>query len=315
MLAEMNTFDSLRDLPGHFRTPAVRDLAWVLLSPALLSDAGAPQRHPLHASVWGRQPSLLVDWLRQLDETPAPLQRRLDDSPVRRLGLYYERLWQFALQAAPDIRLIAANLPIRQQGRTLGEMDLLLEDEAGVHHLELAVKFYLGTGNDRNDHALWLGPGAHDRLDLKLDHLRRHQLQLSSRPETRRTLEALHQGEVQPALWLGGYLFYPPGSAHVAPCGANPDHLRGHWLRRQQWAAHAERAPGAVWQPLPRLAWLAPARLAGHACWPAQAWEHWLTHLPDDARAQLLVRLEPDDTGHWQERERVFLVSDDWPRQ
>ncbi|WP_265309277.1 DUF1853 family protein, partial [Pseudomonas aeruginosa] len=45
---------------------------------------------------------------------------------LRSLGLYYEHLWQFALEQAPDVRLIAANLPVRDGGHTLGELDLLL---------------------------------------------------------------------------------------------------------------------------------------------------------------------------------------------
>ena len=58
--------------------------------------------------------------------------------------MYYERLWQYALCQAPDLQLIAANLPIRQNGSTLGELDLLFCDDQGVHHLELAIKLYLG---------------------------------------------------------------------------------------------------------------------------------------------------------------------------
>ncbi|MDV3443993.1 DUF1853 family protein, partial [Pseudomonas otitidis] len=33
---------------------------------------------------------------------------------------------------------------VRQQGKTLGEMDLLLQDDHGIHHVELAIKLYLG---------------------------------------------------------------------------------------------------------------------------------------------------------------------------
>ena len=154
----------LADLIHQLRHAAVRDLAWVLISPPLLSNPPRPQRHPLSASPWMRSPDLLADWLLTLDRDASSLEHWLAQSSVRRLGLYYERLWQFALHAAPGVEVLAANLPIRDGGHTLGELDLLLRDEQGVHHLELAIKLYLGperAGGELLSH--WLGPGSHDR--------------------------------------------------------------------------------------------------------------------------------------------------------
>lgn len=314
MLAGMSPLDSLHDLPRHLHSPAVRDLAWVLLSPPLLGQTPKPQRHPLQASRWTTQPALLVDWLRRLDRDDGELAAWLARRPLRRLGLYYERLWQFALHGAPDVEVLAANLPIRQSGHTLGELDLLLRDAEGEHHLELAVKFYLGPPTaDGGDTAQWLGPGSHDRLDLKLAHLSQRQLPLSSRREARSTLNALQLQETQAALWLGGYLFYPwPGSC-AAPRGASPQHLRGRWLHRSAWPAFVASQPAGVWQPLPRLAWLAPTRLDAGLPWSGERLQQWLDALPAQAGAQLLVRLEETGDGSWQEAERVFLVGDQWP--
>ncbi|ESW38871.1 hypothetical protein O164_15290 [Pseudomonas taiwanensis SJ9] len=39
----------------------------------------------------------------------------------------------------------------------------------------------------------------------------------------------------------------------------------------------------------------------------------WLHVLERQAPAQLLVRLEQEADGAWQEAERVFLVADSWP--
>lgn len=311
----MTPFPSLTDLPSQLRQPAVRDLAWALLSPPLLAQTAWPQRYPLKASSWSQQPGVLADWLLSLDADSQPLQQWLSQSSVRRLGLYYERLWQFALHAAPGIEVLAANLPIRQQGHTLGELDMLLRDEEGVHHLELAIKLYLGqqqaSGDDLSD---WLGPGSHDRLDLKLAHLGQHQLPLSARPEAQQRLAELNIQRPQPALWLGGYLFSPWQQPYTTPLAGNPAHLRGRWLHRADWAHFAAQHDGH-WQPLERHAWLAPARIEETQRWSRETFTQWLATLPADANAQLLVRLVESSEHNWQEAERVFLVNDHWPTQ
>ncbi|MGB4075914.1 DUF1853 family protein [Pseudomonas sp.] len=311
----MTPFPSLADLPAQLRQPVVRDLAWTLLSPPMLALTPWPQRHPLSASGWSLRPNELADWLLGLDVDSSALLHWLSQSSVRRLGLYYERLWQFALHAAPGIEVLAANLPIRQQGHTLGELDMLLRDEQGVHHLELAIKLYLGPQQASGvDPAHWLGPGSLDRLDIKLDHLGRHQLPLSARDEARSALAELDIQQVQAALWLGGYLFYPWNQTCTAPQGGNPQHLRGCWLHRRDWAQFAAQQGADNWQPLPRQAWLANARIEQNELWTRTQFEQWLAALAPDANAQLLVRMV-EENAIWQERERVFLVNDDWPLQ
>ncbi|WP_409567265.1 DUF1853 family protein, partial [Pseudomonas sp.] len=93
----MNPFLSLADLPCQLRHDSVRDLAWTVLSPALMQQPPGPQRHPLVASDWADHPHRLELWLRRLDHAPQALDHWLAQRGSRRLGLYYERLWQFAL--------------------------------------------------------------------------------------------------------------------------------------------------------------------------------------------------------------------------
>ncbi|MBA6096920.1 DUF1853 family protein [Pseudomonas juntendi] len=306
----MTPFSQLHDLPRQLQRPAVRDLAWAVLSPPLLAGTPCPQRHPLAGSLWAQQPHRLEQWLRALDKDDHPLRDWLAKLGSRRLGLYYERLWQFALRHAPGIELLAANLAIREGGLTLGELDVLLRDADGVHHLELAIKLYLGPPGGGHDTQAWLGPGCHDRLGAKLAHLAQHQLPMSRGAHSQQALARLGAQQVQAHMWLGGYLFYPrPGHAEE-PEGANPQHLRGRWVRRRDWAM----AVGERWQPLPRSAWLAPARVEAAQCWQAEQFAAWLHVLDPQAPAQLLVRLEQEADGAWQEAERVFLVADNWPQ-
>ncbi|MBO3276544.1 DUF1853 family protein [Pseudomonas schmalbachii] len=297
------------DLLAELRQPQVRDLAWTLLSPPLLAATARRQRHPLAASRWHSEPNQLADWLQEQDRQPGELAAWLDAEPRQRLGRYYERLWQFALEQAPDIRLLAANLPVRNNGHTLGELDLLVEDDDGPHHLELAIKLYLGPARDGPED--WLGPGAEDQLTRKLQHLYDHQVPLSSTAEGSAVVQAFTDSPVQASLWLGGYLFYPWPQDCPPPAGADPRHLRGRWLHRRDWDLYRRQSSGR-WQMLPRAQWLSPARISPEQSWDEAQFEQWLEQLPEDGFPQMLARLTLRD-GDWQECERLFLVSDRWP--
>ncbi|MBX9753750.1 MAG: DUF1853 family protein [Pseudomonadaceae bacterium] len=310
----MNPFSQLSELAAHLQHPAVRDLAWVLLSQPLLLEADWPQRHPLTASDWAQEPAKLAGWLQRLDQDPSALDAWLARTSNRRLGLYYEKLWQFALQAAPGVELLAANVAIRQGGQTLGEMDLLIRDADGDHHIELACKFYLGPLHCSGlDPANWLGPGGQDRLGLKLAHLRQHQLPLSSSPLGGAALTDWHIEAVQAELWLGGYLFYPWPSSCAPPQGAHTEHLRGYWLHRAQWPSFAAQAAPARWQVLPRSRWLASARADEDSSLTLAQLELYLQQSADSPAPLLLVQLKQRDSGAWHEVQRLFLVKNDWP--
>src|SRR5579864_7401800 len=241
-----NLLDTLRDA-------AVRDLAWLLLSAGLLR----PQP-PLGAlaNLFDTPEALQasIDFLRALDAAPVPLHHDLAAPRITRLGRYAERLLDWFLQHGPAARLVAAGVPLRRAGVTLGECDFLVQTQQGARlHWELAVKCYLHAGDGRAQLAAqladYVGPNLKDRFDLKLAHLLNHQLPLSAREEF---ASVGHPGPWTPQMFIKGWLFYRHGETPAGPAELDPAHGRGWWVTRSDWpdfaAEHARK-----WRQLPRL--------------------------------------------------------------
>ncbi|WP_232340887.1 DUF1853 family protein [Bisbaumannia pacifica] len=309
-------------LAGRYHHPLVRDLAWLCLAPDLLAlseapGATCPGRPSLDELGLG-DPGRLIAWLDGWEAAPDALEATLGDPRGLRLGLYHERFWQFLLTRAPGTELLAHNLAIHRQGRTLGELDLLYR-RRGDHrpiHLEVAIKFYLGLpeGPGGETHqARWVGPGCVDSLASKREHLVRHQLPMPERPEAREALWALlgeANGDLEQRLAMPGVLFYPWCHALPPPREATADHLRGLWLPWRDWPALrdtlaadtlASRLHKPHWMALPAPVQLVPLDaiqrpLAAHFARPA-------------VMPQPLVLYR---RGNWQ---RLFIVGDDWPRK
>lgn len=325
------------DLLHAYRDVAVRDLAWLLLSPSLL-DARyfGPRAAPVLVQPRQRQQALA--WLARLDANPRALYAALDARPQSRLGLYAEQLLGFFLQHGPATRLIAANRPVRVDGHTLGECDFLFEDDgARTWHWELTVKCYLDAGGPPGSLARYVGPNLADRFDRKLTRLLTHQLALSQHPQIA-SLAA--SGHWQAAMVVRGWLFRrwapsgvgdsdnvsvnraPRGDA--APVPIAPDHLRGWWTCAAQWPVFDAPA----WTIVPRLRWMAPLRLSANdprvyrdsIAVLMRCIDYWRDR-PDQplmvaALADVHVGQDVGNpAGEWCELARGFIVPDDWPKR
>jgi uncharacterized protein len=302
--------------------PAVRDLAWLLFSADLL--CGQPPQAPL-AEPWAdpAEARAAAQWLLQLDGDPAQLREILEASRPTRLGRYAEILLGWYLEHGPAPRLVAANVPLRREGRTLGECDFLVETSDGRRlHWELAVKCYLHTGDARTTLAGFVGPNLRDRFDRKLTHLLDHQLRLSEREEFA-TLG--YPGPWLAQMFVKGWLFYRLGAAVSDPASLAPGHARGWWVTQSEWSAFAAQQAVDGWSVLPRLAWLAPRRIEAGApmtesasgmsiATPANP-KTLLAHLPRPDEPSMVAAFAGDCTTGYTERSRGFIVPDDWPAQ
>ncbi|UCB55582.1 MAG: DUF1853 family protein [Thiotrichales bacterium] len=286
----------------------VADLAWAVSSPPLLSFVDSDC--VWFDNQWYRdQHRYIEQQLRQLDRDPVRLQGLLAAQKDQRLGNYFETLWSFALELNPRYQLIERNLQIIDGERTLGEMDFIVRDnETGrCAHWELAVKFYLGVGNTVN-HDAWHGPRKKDRLDLKVDHLLGRQTSLSTHPVARSVLRDRGIMIDDCAVILKGRLFYPwqKDRPDCFPANANPSHLGGSWLTREQFM-HCFGADSRF-RPLIRSGWMADFPLSPEA---SAYTSGELLQLVDNGPYRLplhVTRLEG-----MAERERLFIVGNDWP--
>lgn len=292
----------------HFKNRQLRDLAWAIGSAPLLQPDDRQTRWLDH-DWFQRRYDEYLPVLHALDRNPAKLLQWLEAARQRRLGSYFESLWGYWLKTNQRFRLLHANLPVREKGRTLGEFDLLVEDtQTGRQlHWELALKFYLGT-RDTRQMENWWGPRQRDRLDLKFGHMQTHQCRLSRLPAARQTLEQ-HDIAVDEA-WsvVKGRLFYPadPG-VHPAPQNAAYRHLSGWW---QTQAAFNEACPAAAatrYSVLDKQQWLAPVVPQQLRFPDGDSRTGWHGKLPADRPVMLAACADGVELS------RGFVVPDEWP--
>lgn len=219
----------LTKLLKPFEHRAVRDLAWTIASPPLVSGN-------LEDTHWWSYEECLAEFndcllgLQELERHPEPLIQHLSHLKNKRLGSIFEGFISYWLTISPNYREIKQNIQIIEDKHTYGEVDFIIEDlrTYEVIHLEVAVKFYLGC-TPYEDAYRWFGTNTNDQLGKKIDHLKYHQTQLTKKhPEK---LKKYFPNKIDRRdCFVKGRLFYPEGSA-ISPQNIelNNHHLKGYW--------------------------------------------------------------------------------------
>lgn len=223
-----------------FRHRVVRDLAWSLLTPPLFEAI------PDFSPDWFKQD--LVDdgvwsWLELIDKQPEMLNDHLKQQRSSRLGIYFEQLLSFYFEHYPRFTLLAKNLQVNNDERTLGEFDFIILDQADdrTKHIEAAVKFYLGhqyyQGKIKNNYPLhnwhnWVGPNQKDSLAIKMRHLQERQLPLSQTRYGQTALSSLGitDKRVESRLFIKGRFYHCGISGIDSPSFSNQNLSDNHWL-------------------------------------------------------------------------------------
>lgn len=281
-----------------YSATTLADLDWVQQVPALLA-AGELAWRPVFP-----EQALSAS-------LPAAVLQQLDQLRQGRLGAYFEALAAALLTASGRYRLLASNRIIQAEQRTLGELDLLLEDRSSgeILHLELALKFYLAapacTGIEPAGH--WIGAGLHDFLALKMQRLKQHQRRL---PQLARTADAWPADLPFPdrsEVWVVGRGFTPFDQPPATLTPLSPRAPLGHWLRLSEFQRqpfHGQWINKANWLAATDRETEAPPRhpLPNQffGCLGDGPPQHWFV-VPDNwpaaAQARILQRFSADHSA------------------
>lgn len=292
--------------------PHVRALAWLLDASDLL-DPASPKWRGKIASLPIDAASTAADWLLQLNQSPEALHRYLDVQRFTRLGRYAEKLlaWYFEHQQI----LVAHGVQVQAgKDETIGEFDFLLRQDDALVHWEFATKFYLlhtgqsGLSADQSAD-YFVGPNLADTLGAKMRKILERQLSLGLHPAAQRYLpQALSAAQAL----IRGWLFYRKHeSLPAAQLGISPAHCRGWWCSLQELDTHA----GDMNVILPRLSWLAPARmLLDQGIAKADLQTFLARQFTTDSMPVMIAVMVEKDGWLW-ETERGFVVPDDWQQK
>ena len=135
-----------------------------------------------------------------------------------RLGKYVERFVSYQLEQESTIDIIAENIQIQQNKRTIGELDCILLDNKKPIHLEVIYKYYLydySSGNSEIEH--FVGPNRKDALVEKLKKLKEKQLPLLYSKQCLEYLESIDikASEIEQYVYFKAQLFIPYNTSLV----------------------------------------------------------------------------------------------------
>lgn len=303
---------------GHLHDPHVRALAWLLSAPDVL-DAQAEQWRGLIATL-NDVDQATVDWLTALDASPAGLHAFLDVGSFTRLGHYAENLLAFYFRHQST--LFAHGLQVRaSKGDTVGEFDFLLWHESAnpsahdtaLLHWEFATKFYLLKSSESGlEVDYFVGPNLADSLGAKMRKILDQQLMLGQHPAAQIHLpQALASAQAL----VKGWLFYHRDDALLPLAnGLSPAHCRGFWCALMELEAELEAMQAERLVILPRLSWLAPARVSPAAALNKMQLQAVLAAQFSESTMPVLVAVlqQSEDENYLLETSRGFIVPDGW---
>lgn len=291
----MNNESTSQSIHGMPESQHVRDLKWVITSPSLIKS---PNKDTISSQFTNKLP---------IDEQD--LASFLTQYTSFRVGTYFEGLVLYWLEKICNLNIIAKQLQVFEENRTVGEIDFVFEDEAGIlNHWETAVKFYLHFPTENPTGSHFIGPNAVDTFEKKSQRLLEHQLPFSQK----------HFPEVtKREAFMKGTIFYhadesPPTQL---PETMSADHLKGTWIRYSELSLLNDQNETHLFRILHKPYWLSPEV----SCFPSEDLNSFAelksqldAHFLNSARPLLVSVLACQQTVY-HEIDRIFIVAESWP--
>ena len=152
-----------------------------------------------------------------------------------RLGHQMEYVFKQLIENSNNYALILYNLPIRNEERTLGEIDFILKEKKTnqLIHVELTYKFYLLDPDIPEPIHRLIGPNRRDRFFDKMEKIKNEQFPLLHSPSG---VKALEEHEIDPQSIKHECCFkaqvYIPFQEKKINFGLlNRETIAGYWLR------------------------------------------------------------------------------------
>jgi uncharacterized protein len=290
-------FDDLHHLPPKIEAQPilsesenaskfVRDLNWAISSPPLLKLGDA--------SLF---PALRPE---QIDEEH--LHRFISERTEHRVGHYFENLVHFWLKHIRGLEIVEHRRQVRDEDRTLGEIDFIFRDESGrLVHWETAIKFYLKTRESGDQAPRYLGPNTADSLERKIARLRDHQLPLGNRVH--------EQIDIHHA-FVKGRIYYHPfdDGARGGPGELAGGHLCSSWIHHEDLTNLTDSLADtpAGFSILSKPFWLTPSEPPLQMDQLSRVVARHFAQSPNSLHLALHDR-------HNQEPQYLFVVAGNWP--
>ena len=289
--------------------PLLRDLAWALSSPGLISR-NTPKCIWQNDLFFAQQWELFQPLFAELKSDATPLMNYMATIKDQRYGHYFESLWAFWLARHPKYELIGQQIPIRNSIQTLGEFDFILRDRQtgeGIH-LEVAIKFYLKHGSNKHMYD-WVGTRHNDTLGRKISHMEDHQLHLSKHDlalkwATEHNIKIDHKWAI-----AKGRLFFPYDKSTWNSDGffeMNPSCEKGWWIADQDFL-HMDMPKNRTWSVMPYDKKMAPMHI--DEIEQMYSWNGLVKRLNDHVELKAIPLIS---WANGKEHERFYIMPQSW---
>lgn len=153
------------------------------------------------------------------------------------LGKYVEHFVLFNLRQQKNVKLLAENVQIQEEKRTIGELDCLFTENETPIHLEIVYKFYLYIpGLHKNELHCFIGPNRKDSLIEKLEKLKNKQLPLLYHSATKSYLNELQLQleKTHQKVCFKAQLFIPYKEKDIQFIELNNDCIVGFYINQKE---------------------------------------------------------------------------------